>query len=61
MCVCMLRYAVLGVQALLYAMQVMEDDRPLSAYHVPPGCKVLVAVEAAKLGALPDPDSAYWN
>jgi hypothetical protein len=49
------------LQALLYAMQVMEDDKPLSAYHVPPGCKVLVAVEAAKLGALPDPDSAYWN
>lgn len=48
-------------QALLYAMQVMDDEKPLSAYHVPPGCKVLVAVEAAKLGALPDPDSAYWN
>lgn len=48
-------------QALLYAMQVMADDKPLSEYHVPPGCKVLVAVEAAKLGALPDPDSAYWN
>lgn len=42
-------------------MQVMDNDQPLSAYHVPPGCKVLVAVEAAKLGALPDADSAYWN
>lgn len=49
------------LQALLYAMQVMADDKPLAEYHVPPGCKVLVAVEAAKLGALPDPDSAYWN
>lgn len=48
-------------QALLYAMQVMQDDKLLSDYHVPPGCKVLVAVEAAQLGALPDADSAYWN
>uniref|UniRef100_A0A383WL67 Ubiquitin-like domain-containing protein n=1 Tax=Tetradesmus obliquus TaxID=3088 RepID=A0A383WL67_TETOB len=47
--------------ALLYAMQVMEDDQPLAAYHVPPGCKVMVAIEAAKLSAPQDPDSAYWN
>lgn len=42
-------------------MQVMEDDQQLSAYHVPPGCKVMVAIEAAKLSAPQDPDSAYWN
>lgn len=48
-------------QALLYAMQVMDDDQLLSEYHVPPGCKVLVAIEAAKLGAPPEPDSAFWN
>jgi hypothetical protein len=60
-CCCVLVCMLPRIQALLYAMQVMEDDQPLSAYHVPPGCKVLVAVEAAKLGALPDPDSAYWN
>eukprot|EP00878_Enallax_costatus_P045881 GHUV01055403.1.p2 GENE.GHUV01055403.1~~GHUV01055403.1.p2 ORF type:complete len:123 (+),score=45.04 GHUV01055403.1:1487-1855(+) len=47
--------------ALLYAMQVMDDDQLLSSYHVPLGCKVLVAIEAAKLGAPPEPDSAYWN
>jgi hypothetical protein len=42
-------------------MQVMEDDQPLSAYHVPPGCKVLVGMPAAQLGAKPDADSPYWN
>jgi len=27
------------------------------------GCKVMIAIERAKLepGAKPDPDSAYWN
>eukprot|EP00879_Flechtneria_rotunda_P005612 GHRR01005908.1.p1 GENE.GHRR01005908.1~~GHRR01005908.1.p1 ORF type:complete len:167 (+),score=52.41 GHRR01005908.1:99-599(+) len=47
--------------ALLYAMQVMDDDKHLADYHVPPGCKVMIAIEAAKLGAAPDPDSPYWN
>lgn len=62
-CLCMRvpRRRLLPCQALLYAMQVMEDDKPLSHYHVPPGCKVMIALEAAKLGAAPDPDSAYWN
>eukprot|EP00775_Hariotina_reticulata_P011179 gene11179-11329_t len=47
--------------ALLYAMQVMQDDKQLQDYHVPPGCKTMIAIEAAKLGAKPDPNSAYWN
>ena len=28
---------------------------------VMPGCKVMIAIETAKLSAKPDPDSAYWN
>lgn len=47
---------------LLYAMERMEDDKTLAHYHVPPGCKVMLAIERAKLDSgLPDPDSAYWN
>lgn len=42
-------------------MQVMQDNRTLAAYGVPPGCKVLIAVEAAALGRQPDSDSPYWN
>ena len=48
---------------LIYAGQRMTDnDAPLSKYHVPPGCKCLIAIERAKLElGKPDPDSAYWN
>jgi len=35
---------------------------PLTADDVDmQGCKTMIAIEAAKLGAKPDPDSAYWN
>ena len=49
--------------SLIYAGQVMDPARKLETYHVPPGCKVMIAIEKAKLapGAKPDPDSAYWN
>jgi len=49
--------------ALIYAGQTMEPAKKLEEYHVPPGCKVMIAIERAKLqpGAKPDPDSAYWN
>ncbi|GHP10485.1 hypothetical protein PPROV_000921600 [Pycnococcus provasolii] len=49
--------------ALIYAGRQMEDTKTLESYNVPPGCKVMIAIEAAKLapGAKPDPDSAYWN
>ncbi len=43
-------------------MVAMEDGRTLASYGVPPGCKVMIAIERAKLqSGLPDPDSAYWN
>ena len=49
--------------AVAYAHQVMADDKKLSDYHVPPGCQVLIGVEAAKLYGkqLFDKDAAYWN
>uniref|UniRef100_A0A7S2TAA7 Uncharacterized protein n=1 Tax=Chloropicon roscoffensis TaxID=1461544 RepID=A0A7S2TAA7_9CHLO len=49
--------------ALIYAGQVMDPKKKLEEYNVPPGCKVMIAIERAKLepGAKPDPDSAYWN
>jgi len=49
--------------ALIYAGQVMQHDKTLEEYNVPPGCKVMIAIEKAKLApdAKPDPDSAYWN
>ena len=46
---------------LIYAGQRMAHDRKLEDYHVPPGCKVMIAIETAKLFTKPDPDSAYWN
>jgi len=41
----------------------MDPKKKLEEYNVPPGCKVMIAIERAKLepGAKPDPDSAYWN
>jgi len=39
----------------------MAADKKLEEYHVPPGCKTMIAIETAKLFAKPDPDSAYWN
>ncbi|KAL3136487.1 hypothetical protein ABBQ38_005741 [Trebouxia sp. C0009 RCD-2024] len=46
---------------LMYACQHMADDKLLRDYHVPPGCKCLIAIETAKLFTKPPPDSAYWN
>lgn len=48
---------------IIYAGQNMKNDKKLTEYNVPPGCKTMVAIEGAKLapGAKPDPDSAYWN
>ena len=47
---------------LIYAGQRMADSDQLAKYHVPPGCKCLIAIERAKLVlGKPDPDSAYWN
>ncbi|KAL4432226.1 hypothetical protein ABPG77_005988 [Micractinium sp. CCAP 211/92] len=47
---------------LIYAGQRMANGRTLADYHVPPGCKCLIAIEKAKLElGKPDPDSAYWN
>ena len=47
---------------LIYAGQRMENDKTLESYHVPPGCKCLIAIEKAKLElGKPDKDSAYWN
>ncbi len=52
-----------AAQELIFAGQVMEDDSAtLAAYHVPPGCQCLIAVERAKLLlGKPDPDAAFWN
>ncbi|GMH39419.1 hypothetical protein BSKO_07317 [Bryopsis sp. KO-2023] len=48
--------------ALIYAGQNMHNDKKLEDYHVPPGCKCMIAIEQAKLDSgKPDPDSAYWN
>lgn len=47
---------------LIYAGQLMENAAPLYKYHVPPGCKCMIAIEGEKLKlGKPDPDSAYWN
>ncbi|KAF5843779.1 hypothetical protein DUNSADRAFT_8295 [Dunaliella salina] len=48
---------------LIYAGQRMQDDSlPLAAYHVPPGCQCLIAIEKAKMDCgKPDKNSAYWN
>ncbi|CAG9466518.1 unnamed protein product [Pedinophyceae sp. YPF-701] len=46
---------------LIYAGQIMDNDRKLSEYRVPPGCRCLIAIEGAKLrSGKPDMDSAYW-
>lgn len=47
---------------LIYAGQRMANDKTLASYHVPPGCKCIIAAEKAKIEqGLPDKDSAYWN
>eukprot|EP00889_Picochlorum_renovo_P003820 jgi/Picre1/30850/NNA_006209.t1 len=47
---------------LIYAGQKMANDKTLETYHVPPGCKCLIAIEGKKLElGKPDKDSAYWN
>ena len=47
---------------LIYAGQTMADDLPLRDYHVPPGCKTMIAIDKRKiLAGKPDADSAYWN
>ena len=47
---------------LIYAGQTMADDRALAEYHVPPGCKTMIAIDRRILDSgKPDPDSAYWN
>eukprot|EP00241_Pyramimonas_parkeae_P009616 CAMPEP_0114228922 /NCGR_PEP_ID=MMETSP0058-20121206/2618_1 /TAXON_ID=36894 /ORGANISM="Pyramimonas parkeae, CCMP726" /LENGTH=128 /DNA_ID=CAMNT_0001339935 /DNA_START=501 /DNA_END=884 /DNA_ORIENTATION=+ len=46
---------------LIYAGQTMADDLPLRDYHVPPGCKTMIAIDKRKiLAGRPDADSAYW-
>ena len=47
---------------LIYAGQLLENDRPLRESRVPAGCKALLAVEGALLrsGRLPR-DHPYWN
>lgn len=49
--------------ALIYAGQVMQNERPLADYNVPPGCQCMIAIEAALMepGAKLDPDNEYWN
>ena len=40
----------------------MDPRVPLAAYRVPPGCKVMIAIDKRKLDAgVPDEDSAYWH
>ena len=47
---------------LIYAGQVMADDLTLADFHVPPGCKCMIAIDARKLASgKPDADDAYWN
>ena len=43
--------------------RMVEDEKALSEYGVPPGCKCLVAIDKRLLqpGNKPDADSAYWN
>lgn len=40
----------------------MQNDKTLADYHVPQGCKAMIAIEGAKLrsGKL-DRDHPYWN
>ncbi|KAK3269398.1 hypothetical protein CYMTET_22154 [Cymbomonas tetramitiformis] len=46
---------------LIYAGQYMAEDLSLAEYHVPPGCKTMLAIDVRKLIAgKPDADSAYW-
>ena len=46
---------------LIYAGQQFADDIPLREFHVPPGCKVMLAVDKRILEQdKPDPDSSYW-
>lgn len=48
--------------ALFFAGEAMEDEKTLSEYGVPPGCKCLVAMDKRLLRQRkPDVDSAYWN
>ncbi len=56
-------YVCVCSQELIFACQRMSDNsKPLSYYHVPPGCQCLIAIERAKLDlGKPDPDAAYWN
>ena len=46
---------------LIFAGQILENDRTLASYGVPRGCQALVAIETARLSNPPDPDSPYWN
>lgn len=48
---------------LVYATRVLADeDRRLEEYGVPPGCQVLLGIEAARLrSGLYERDAAYWN
>jgi hypothetical protein len=43
-------------------MEPMANARTLASYGVPPGCKVMLCVAAAKLrSGKPGPESPYWN
>ena len=47
---------------LVYSAKQLADDKPLEHYNVPPGCKILIAIETALYySGKPDPESAYWN
>ena len=49
--------------ALVYATRVLADEgRRLEEYGMPPGCQVLLGVEAARLrSGRHERDAAYWN
>ena len=47
---------------LIFAGQQMADGDALTDYHVPPGCKCMIAIDCRLLESRkPDPDSAYWS